>query len=120
MREVFFVVLCGVASVAAATVDGKWVAKVEARQGAQEIVFDLKTEGDRVTGSVARGRKQRTLPIQEGKIQGDEVTFTTTGKGRKQEVKMVWTARVTANELKGSAKREGRRRGRPFTAMRQQ
>ena len=121
MRKLVALLLFGSLAAWAATVDGKWVAKVENKKGTQEIAFNLKAEDGRLSGSVAMGKRLRSIPIAEGKIEGDKITFVTESKGRKQQqaVKMVWTATVTDNELKGSSQREGGRRGRPFTAVRQ-
>jgi hypothetical protein len=118
MWKILPLLLAGVLTASAAAVDGRWVAKVEGRKGTQEIVFDLKSDGDRLTGTVAMGRRQRSVPIQDGKVTGDEISFVTVARGRKQDVKLTWTAKVAGNELKGASQAEGRGRSRPFTAVR--
>ncbi len=112
---------------AAASIDGKWVAKIE-RQDAQkgtvvtEFTLDLKAEGDRLTGTVTRtgGRRPLVLTIENGKIQGDRFSFTTVQKGRQGEQKFLWEGTVSGAEIKGTRTAEGRRRGTPFTARRSQ
>jgi hypothetical protein len=121
MRK-FAPALLAAVSAFAASVDGRWVAKVENRKkGTQEIVFNLKSEGDRLTGTVATGRRMREVTIQEGKIEGDRISFTTVTKNRKtqKDNKLLWTATLSGAELKGTSQPEGRGRGRPFTAVRQ-
>src|SRR5262245_31197480 len=60
-----------------ADVKGKWTAQVPGRGGqAQETTFTFKVEGDKLTGSVS-GRQGDT-PIADGKITGDEISFTVT------------------------------------------
>ncbi len=56
------------------TVTGKWVASVDAGQGAVELTFNLKAEGEKLSGdlSVAGGPP---TPIKEGAVKGDDVTF---------------------------------------------
>jgi hypothetical protein len=122
MRKLVPALLAAV-SAFAASVDGRWVAKVENRKkGPQEIVFNLKSEGDRLTGTVATGRRMREAAIQDGKVTGDQISFTTVTKNRKtqKESKLLWTATLTGDELKGTSQPEGRGRGRPFTAVRKQ
>lgn len=110
-------------ALAAASVDGRWVAKVENRKGTQEIVFNLKTDADRVTGTVAMGKRGRAVEISDGKINGDEISFTTTARGGKKNkqktTKLVWHGKIAGSEMKGARQAEGARRGQPFTAVRQ-
>ena len=58
----------------AAGVDGKWTAEVPGRQGTMEMVFDLKADGDKVTGTIYNDFMGES-EIQDGKIEGDEVSF---------------------------------------------
>jgi len=68
------VMTVGMASVAlAADVTGKWVGSVETPNGALELTFELKTEGEAVTGTVASA--MGSLPINNGKLAGDVLTF---------------------------------------------
>jgi hypothetical protein len=122
MRKLVPALLAAVSAFAAG-VDGRWVAKVENRKkGPQEIVFNLKAEGERLVGTVATGRRMREATIQDGKITGDQISFATVTKNRKtqKDNKLLWTATLSGNELKGTSQPEGRGRGRPFTAVRQQ
>ncbi len=59
---------------AAAGVDGKWTAEVPGRRGPMEMVFDLKADGDKVTGTISNDFMGES-EIQDGKIEGDEVSF---------------------------------------------
>ena len=127
MRGTFLSSLClalGVvcaASALPATVDGTWVAKVEGRKGIREIVFHLKTDGERLTGTVDAGKKGQSMEIQEGKVNGDQISFTTTARGKKQPqpVKLLWSGTIEGKELKVTRQREGGPGGEPLTAVRQ-
>ena len=113
----------------AAPIDGKWVAKLERRAGkkkgggttAVELTFNLKSDGDRLTGTVSRGtgRRAPTQTIDNGKIQGNRFSFTTVQRNKKGDRKLVWEGAVQGDELKGTRAAEGRRRGADFTAKRQ-
>jgi hypothetical protein len=65
--------VCSVA--AAADVSGKWKAEFTTPDGTARVnTFTFKAEGGTLTGSVA-GSQDET-PIQNGKISGDEISFT--------------------------------------------
>lgn len=84
-------------SVVAAAVDvsGKWKAEFTTPDGTQRInTFSFKVDGGKLTGTVAG--TQDTTPIQNGKINGDEIsfsaerpfgTFTYNGKASGNEIK---------------------------------
>src|SRR6202790_4852820 len=60
---------------AAADVNGKWKAEFTTPDGTQRVnTFTFKADGVNLTGSVA-GTQDET-PIKNGKINGDEISFT--------------------------------------------
>ncbi|MBI3694907.1 MAG: hypothetical protein HY238_08725 [Acidobacteria bacterium] len=121
MKKVILLSLLLAAGAWATPVDGRWVVTFQTPKGTKELVLNLKADGDRLTGTVGMGRKGRAVQIVDGKINGDEISFTTKAGGRKQQnrAKILWTGRIDGNELTGSRQREGGRRGRPFTAVKQ-
>jgi len=84
-----------------------------------EMILDLKTDGERLTGSVfgGAGRRGRSIAIQEGKIDGDRISFQIVRRGRQGERKILWEGRVEGDELKLTRAAEGRR-GRDITFKR--
>jgi hypothetical protein len=110
----------------AGTIDGKWKAEAEAKSKKGKsatitTVFDLKSDGGKLTGTVTtgRGRKDVTMDIKGGKIEGDSFQFTTVQTNKKKgEVKMEWNGSLSGDELKGTSKLGGKRRGTEFTAKR--
>jgi hypothetical protein len=74
-----------------ADLTGKWSAEFEGRDGQKRTqVFNLKSEGEKLTGTVS-GMQGQEMQIEEGKVTGDEVSFSVTmnfnGNARKQEYK---------------------------------
>jgi len=60
---------------AAADISGKWKADFQTPDGtARSNSFTFKVDGDKLTGTVA-GAQDET-PIQNGKIAGDDISFT--------------------------------------------
>ena len=94
---------------AAAGVDGKWTAEVPGRRGPMEMVFDLKADGDKVTGTISNDFMGES-EIQDGKIKGDEVSF-------KQVLEMgrtltfTYTGKIKGDEIEFTRAMEGRGRG---------
>ncbi len=58
----------------AADIDGKWNASVDTPQGALALVFELKADGDKLSGTMSSDMTG-AVPISEGTIKGNEVTF---------------------------------------------
>lgn len=92
-------VLAGVALVYAADINGKWVAQVPGRDGQmREVTFNFKVEADKLTGTVS-GRQGDTA-ISDGKISGDEISFTVTFTFGGNEVKFLYKGKVAGDEIK--------------------
>jgi hypothetical protein len=120
------VLVCSILA-AAAGIDGKWISEFKMPAGKKggeargvQVTLNLKADGSRLTGSVtqAMGRRDRTLEIQDGKMEGSRFSFVTVQKTRKGENKLLWQGTLEGDELKGTRTREGGRRGIPFTARR--
>lgn len=101
------VIFAGMTLAFASDVSGKWVAQVPGRDGqTRETTITLKAEGEKLTGAVS-GR-QGDNPIADGKIKGDEISFTVTGGGGGgQQFKFIYKGKVAGDEIKFSRTREG-------------
>jgi hypothetical protein len=99
-------VLAGLAVAYAADVNGKWVAQVPGRDGqTREMTINLKAEGDKLTGTVSgRGGD---MPFTDGKINGDDISFTVTANFNGNEVKNRFKGKVAGDEIKFTRTREG-------------
>ena len=100
------VVLTVAVLAAASDLTGKWVAQVPGRDGqTRETTFNFKAEGEKLTGTVS-GRQGDTA-ISDGKIKGDEISFTVVANFQGNEVKLLYKGKVTGDEIKISRTREG-------------
>jgi hypothetical protein len=90
-------ILAVVLSVAAmaADVSGKWKAEFNTPDGTARVnTFTFKVEGGKLTGTVA-GTQDET-PIQNGKIDGDEISFT----AERPFGTFTYSGKANANEIK--------------------
>ena len=95
-----------VVAVWASDVTGKWTALVPGRDGQmRETTFNFKVEGEKLTGTVS-GR-QGDVPISEGKVKGDDISFTVIQSFGGNEVKSNYKGKVTGDEIKFIRTREG-------------
>jgi hypothetical protein len=89
----------------AADITGKWVAQVPGRDGqAREVAYTFKVDGDKLTGSMT-GRQGAEIPISDGKISGDTISFTVTMTFGDNTVKQNYTGKVAGDQIQ--MKREG-------------
>ena len=112
----------------AAAIDGTWTAEMKVRGGKKaagqerivQLRFNLKGDGDKATGTVTSGARKRaaTMPVMDGRIEGNQFSFTTVQTTKKGEEKLVWRGTVSGDALQGTRSRAGAKRGQPFTARR--
>jgi hypothetical protein len=73
----------------AADITGKWKARVDGPDGAMEIQFTFKMDGDKVTGTASGPMGE--MPLRDARRDGDKISFTVEAgergivhKGRRQ------------------------------------
>ncbi len=104
----------------AADISGKWTAQVPGRGGqTREQTFNLKADGNTLTGTVSgRGGD---MPIADGKIDGDTISFTQTMEFNGNTMKLIYKGTVSGDEIKFSRTRDGGEgQAQEFTAKRAQ
>jgi hypothetical protein len=100
-----------------ADVNGKWTVRVHGWPG--EITYTFKVEGGKLTGAVS-GRQGDT-PIADGKISGDEISFTVKFERQGSTIKQLYKGKVAGDEIKFARSVEGGQGAQPpveFTAKR--
>jgi hypothetical protein len=90
----------------AADVTGKWTAQVPGRGGqTRETTFNFKVDGEKLTGTISG--MQGDIPISDGKIKGDDISFIVTMSFGGNDVKMTYKGKVSGEEIKFTRTREG-------------
>ena len=120
MRISFFACLAGLIGLAvvasAADASGKWAAEVSGEGGQKvQITFNLKTEGDRITGSVSMvlNGNSGEFGISDGNVTGNQISF----KQVMEEMTILYKGTISGNEIKFTRERaDGQGHKQPFTA----
>ena len=109
MKKLFLIALLGLFAFAAfaADVTGTWKAEVPGRGGnMQQNTFVFKQEGAKLTGTVDGGRGG-PAEIVNGKVEGDNVSFTVVRSFGGNEIKQNFKGTVSGSEIKFSRTMEG-------------
>ena len=97
--------LCALGAVAA-DVGGQWLAQIPGRDGnTMETTFTFKVAGDQLTGSVENQYGERQ--ISDGKVAGDEVSFTVKIEYNGNEMTFLYKGKVAGSEIRFVRERKG-------------
>ena len=83
----------------AADVDGKWTGTMSTPGGDFPITFTFKADGSKLTGSMT-GMDGMEIPIANGKVEGNQISYTVTIDFGGMALEMVYKGVVTPAEIK--------------------
>jgi hypothetical protein len=100
----------------AADASGTWSWVIKGRQGGpdRKITAKLKVDGDKLTGTVSapgRDGTMRDTEVKDGKVKGDEISFSTVREVNGTKMTTKYSGKVSADSIKG--KMEFERNGEP-------
>jgi hypothetical protein len=123
MRDMkrFFCLLAAVTVFAvtmlAADASGTWTGQMPTRDGdTRDVTFKLKQDGAGLTGTMSAF--DNDIPIQEGKADGDKVTFTVTLDFNGNSFKISFNGTVKGDQIEMTREREGSGNKQNFTLKR--
>jgi hypothetical protein len=96
-RLLFSIVLCSIAAFAA-DISGNWKATADGPNGAMERTFTFKVDGAKVTGETTSTFVGKST-IADGKIDGDNITFTITADMQGNELKISYKGKINGKEM---------------------
>lgn len=101
----------------AADVTGKWTAEMQGQNGTTTTTMNLKADGNTLTGTIS-GRNGDTQ-ISDGKVDGNNISFTVVREMQGNQMKMVYKGTVDGDTIHFTVMREGAEgQGRQFDAKR--
>ena len=90
----------------AAEIDGKWQGSHPGPGGVVRVLFDLRTDGESVSGTVTNELLGES-EIQDGMIRGDEITFLRVVQRGRREITFHYRGRIEDGEILFSRTAEG-------------
>jgi hypothetical protein len=102
-------VLLALASAMAADVTGKWIATIPGAQGQGDanVTLVFKADGNNLTGTLNNSQMPGEVAISEGKISGDNISFSLMRKIGETDMKIVWKGKISGNEIKFTREAQG-------------
>jgi hypothetical protein len=101
------VVLLAVTSAWAADAAGKWTATVPGAQGESTITLVLKVEGEKLTGTLNNTQAPGDVQIAEGKVTGDEISFSLMRDIGGTQTKVLWKGKISEDAIKFTRSTQG-------------
>jgi hypothetical protein len=90
----------------AADIGGQWQAQIPGRDGnLMDTTFNFKVSGEQLTGTMENQYGERQ--ISEGKVTGDEVSFTVKIDIGGDEITFLYKGKAAANEIRFTRDRKG-------------
>jgi len=99
MRKTAVLALFLVASLCAADISGKWKGTAEGPNGAIERTFTFKVDGSKLTGET-ESQMMGKAAITDGKIEGDNISFTINANFQGNEMKLTYKGKVVGDQIK--------------------
>jgi hypothetical protein len=90
-------ILCTIAAFAA-DISGNWKATADGPNGAMERTFTFKVDGNKITGETTSTFVGKST-ITDGKIDGDNITFTITASMQGTELKLSYKGKINGKEM---------------------
>jgi len=99
MKRLLLLLAAFALSALAADITGTWKATAEGPNGSMERTFVFKQDGTKLTGETTSSMLGKSA-IENGKVEGDNVSFTITAKFQDQEMKLDYKGKINGNEIK--------------------
>jgi len=95
-------VACSSAMALAADFNGKWSAEFDTQIGVQKYTYEFHVDGATLTGKAINERGESA--IQEGKIDGDNISFVEPLNIQGNDLRITYTGKINGDEIKFSRK----------------
>jgi hypothetical protein len=98
MQKILALAAMFAAMLAAADITGNWKGTAEGPNGTIERTFVFKQDGTKLTGETVSSFTGKST-IEDGKVEGDAVTFTITAKFQDNDVKLTYRGKITGEDI---------------------
>jgi hypothetical protein len=97
-----FLVFSSIAALAA-DFNGKWTSQFDTQIGQQKYTYEFHVDGAKLTGKAINEQFGPT-DIQDGKIDGDNITFAELLNFNGNEIRIIYTGKIDGDEIKFTRK----------------
>lgn len=101
----------------AADISGTWKAALETPNGPLETTFKFKVDDGKLSGTAAN-QFSGELPISDGKVEGDDVSFSVKASFNGNDFKLNYKGKIAGDEIKLTVEVSGMDRTFEMTAKR--
>lgn len=105
------------ATLFASDISGKWKGTAESPNGTFERTFTFKVDGAKLTGE-SESQMLGKSEITDGKIDGDNISFTINANFQGNEMKLNYKGKVVGDQIKLSVEIPGMDQGMEYTLKR--
>jgi hypothetical protein len=102
MKLLFTLMALFALAASAADISGNWKGTAEGPNGAIERTFTFKQDGAKLTGETNSQFTGKSV-IENGKVEGDTISFTITAKFQDNEMKLAYKGKITGDTIKLSS-----------------
>jgi len=106
MKRVLILLASFAVAAMGADVAGTWKATAEGPNGTMERTFVFRVDGVKLTGETTSTMLGKSI-ITDGKVDGDNLSFTITADLQGAELKLNYTGKVTGDDLHLTSERAG-------------
>lgn len=96
MKWLLFLIIAFALTLSAADISGTWKGTADTPNGAVERTFVFKVDGSKLTGKTSSSMMGEST-ITDGKIDGDNISFTITASFQGNELKLNYKGKVLSN-----------------------
>jgi hypothetical protein len=80
----------------AVDITGQWTATFDTQVGSQSYTYDFTVKDGKLTGKMKGSLADASSDVQDGKVDGDKVTFSETLSFQGMEIKITYTGKITS------------------------
>jgi hypothetical protein len=106
MKRLLIAVLLFAFAAVAADISGNWKGTAEGPNGNLERTFTFKVDGNKLTGETSSEMLGKST-IADGKIDGDDISFSITASMQGNEMKLTYKGKVSGSEIKLTSEAAG-------------
>jgi hypothetical protein len=98
MKRLLMLIVAFAIAAFGADINGNWKATAEGPNGSMERTFVFKVDGNNLTGETTSSMVGKST-ITDGKVEGDNLSFTITAKIQDNELKLSYKGKVSGDEI---------------------